>query len=203
MSTARITTQYRIAGRVVEATVLREDETGATTQVALPAGRAGTLTTRTGDAAGTITVAEGHGITTSDLVSVFWTGGAAHGLSVGSTTATTVVVATHALAAGAVLPAQDTAVVVAKAVETTFAYAGNDVKIFVAFALGRLSVFVADSVPSTVYSADIPASESRAHIDDFTIGTSPFATKTLTDVYLANGTTSAQTAEVLTLKNVL
>jgi hypothetical protein len=203
MSTARITTQYRIAGRVVEATVLREDETASTTQVALPAGLAGVLTTRTGDAAGTVTVAEGHGITTSDKVSVFWSGGAAHGLSVGSTTGTTVVVATSAIIDGAVLPAQDTVVVIAKAVETTFTHEGNDIAVFVAFSRGRLSVVVADDAPASVYAADIPADESVAYIEDFSIGTNPFAGDTLTQVVLANGSTSAQTAEILTLKNAI
>lgn len=77
-----------------------------------PAARAGTLTTRTNNTAGVVTLAADHGIVTG-LVDVYWTGGVQYNVS--ATVAGNDV--TLASGGGANLPAQGTAVLVAQVVE--------------------------------------------------------------------------------------
>ena len=95
-------------------------------QVTLPAGKSGTLTTRTDDDTGVVTVASGHGITGSDTVDVYWSGGRRYGVDVTATAATTIDID---LGAGDNLPAASTAVVVVKQVIVNKAIDGDNVAI--------------------------------------------------------------------------
>ena len=95
-------------------------------QVTLPAGKSGTLTTRTDDDTGVVTVASGHGITASDTVDVYWSGGRRYGVDVTATAATTIDID---LGSGDNLPAASTAVVVVKQVVVNKAIDGDNVEI--------------------------------------------------------------------------
>lgn len=198
-STARIQIDYRIAGVAVPAIIERTDETVSATEIALSQGRAGTLSTRTGDTVGIATVAEGHGITTSDTVAVFWEGGYRYGVAVSATASTTISIG--AGGAGDVLPAATTVIVVAKETEVTFSHAGNDINVFAAYSMGRLSLNVRNSIDAAVFTKDIVARESAGYISSFS-GANPFAGETLGSIILANGdSTAARTATILSLKN--
>ena len=94
--------------------------------VTLPAGKSGTLTTRTDDNTGIVTVASGHGITDSDTVDVYWSTGRRYGVDVTATDSTTISID---LGAGDNLPAQSTAVVICKQVVVNKAIDGDNVKI--------------------------------------------------------------------------
>ena len=95
-------------------------------QVTLPAGKSGTLTTRTDDNTGIVTVASGHGITGSDTVDVYWAAGRRYGVDVTATDATTISID---LGAGDNLPAASTAVVIVKQVVVNKAIDGDAVEI--------------------------------------------------------------------------
>lgn len=56
----------------------------------LPAAKTGSLTTRTNDTSGELTMTAGHGITTGQVIDVYWAGGVRYGVTVG-TVATNVV----------------------------------------------------------------------------------------------------------------
>lgn len=85
-----------------------EAEGGITQEVTLPAAQAGSLTTRTDDNTGTITMSDGaHTIETGDVVDVYWDGGVQYSVSVGTVSGTSVPID---LGVGDNLPAQDTAV---------------------------------------------------------------------------------------------
>jgi len=83
---------------------------------AIPAAQAGSLTTRTSDVAGVVTLGAGHGMTTGMIVDVYWTGGVRYGvaITVASNDAT---LADGDHTGGAVLPAEDTAVILCEQVE--------------------------------------------------------------------------------------
>ena len=83
------------------------------TDITLPAGKAGTLSTRTDNDTGVCTVSSGHGILDTDTVDVYWSGGRRYGCDVTAVGATTVSID---LGAGDNLPTQATAVVVCKQV---------------------------------------------------------------------------------------
>ena len=95
-------------------------------EVTLPAGKSGTLTTRTDDNTGVVTVASGHGITASDTVDVYWATGRRYGVDVTTAGATTLDID---LGSGDNLPAQSTAVVVVKQVVVNKAIDGDNVEI--------------------------------------------------------------------------
>lgn len=95
-------------------------------QITLPAGKSGTLTTRTDDNTGIVTVASGHGITGSDTVDVYWAAGRRYGVDVTATDATTISID---LGAGDNLPTASTAVVVVKQVIVNKAIDGDNVEI--------------------------------------------------------------------------
>lgn len=95
-------------------------------QITLPAGKSGTLTTRTDDNTGIVTVASGHGITGSDTVDVYWAAGRRYGVDVTATDATTISID---LGAGDNLPTASTAVVIVKQVVVNKAIDGDNVAI--------------------------------------------------------------------------
>lgn len=88
-------------------------------------GLAGTLSTRTDDNTGILTVAADHGITADDTVCVFWSGGMRSGVDVTAVDATTISID---LGAGDNLPVVDTAIVVGMCEDITFVVTGANVK---------------------------------------------------------------------------
>lgn len=50
----------------------------------LPAAKSGTLTTRTDDNTGTLTMSAGHGLTTGQIVDIYWTGGVQYAVTLGT-----------------------------------------------------------------------------------------------------------------------
>jgi hypothetical protein len=199
VSTGRVNISYRVGGAVVDAQIDREDEQGAATLVPLPAGIAGTLTTRTDADTGIVTVLAGHGITTSDTVTLFWAGGVRRGLTVTATAATTISID---VGAGADLPAVSSVVTIAKEVVTSLGHIGNDLAIFAIHSVNRLMANIRDATPATILALDIAGRESFAYISTFS-GTNPFAGETLVTAVLANGGTTAATATILHLKNTI
>lgn len=92
--------------------------------VTLPAGVAGTLTTRTDNDTGILTVASGHGILDTDYVDVYWSTGKRTTMDVTAVTSTTISID---LGAGDNLPSSSTAVVVVKRVIINKAVDGDNV----------------------------------------------------------------------------
>jgi len=73
----------------------------------LPAAKAGTLSTRTDDNTGVLTLSSGHGITDGQIVDVYWSGGVRYGMTVGTVAGTSVPID---LGAGDNLPLVTTAI---------------------------------------------------------------------------------------------
>ena len=190
---------WRLGLKSIDSVVIREDETQASSDVSLPAAVSGTLTTRTSDSVGVVTVAS-HSITTSDKVAVFWSGGYRYNVAVSATSGTTISIGSGG--SGDNLPAASTALTVCKETTLSFSHVGNDIKGMVVHSPQRMSMNVRDTVPASQVAADVPANESWFWISNAT-GTSPFAGDTLQDIILANADTTAQTATVLLLKNSL
>ncbi len=101
------------AGLSVQGLVSKEASGGIPPQEkALSPAKFGTLSTRTSDTAGTLTLSAGHGITTGQTIDIFWTDAngvlkCAYGATVGTVAGNEV---PFTGAAGEVLPAQDTAI---------------------------------------------------------------------------------------------
>jgi len=112
-------------GRSINQPVTRTGDSTPNIEIDLPAGTAGTLTTRTDNDTGVVTVAS-HSITTSDTVDVYWSGGKRYGVDVTATTATTISID---IGSGDNLPSSSTAVVIVKQVAANIQIDGDNAKI--------------------------------------------------------------------------
>ena len=91
-------------------------------QVNLAAAKAGTLTTRTDNDTGVVTLSTGHGIITADVVDVYWPGGVHYGMT--ATVATNAVTVDGGL--GDNLPLVNTAVTLCKQSVIDVDFVGDD-----------------------------------------------------------------------------
>ena len=101
---------------------------------ALAAAKSGTLSTRTSDTAGTLTLAAGHGITDGDTIDVFWTDAngvlkCAYGATVGTVAGNEV---PFTGASGDALPDQGTAITAQKPTELDCDFDGDKAVLLVA-----------------------------------------------------------------------
>lgn len=95
----------------------------------LPVTQAGSLTTRTGDTVGTITMTSGdHTIATGNIIDIYWAGGVRYGVTVG-TVSTTAVPITEG--AGDNLPIAATAVTVVPQYSINVAIDGDEAELIV------------------------------------------------------------------------
>lgn len=92
-------------------------------EVALPAGEAGTLTTRTDNTTGTATLGASHGITTGMTVDVFWASGVRYGVTVGTVSGTSV---PFSGGSGDNLPSTSTSLVITEQVSVTVQIDGDE-----------------------------------------------------------------------------
>lgn len=98
MSTVNVNNSALIGGVSIGGTATRTGTGQVTVDTTLAAALAGTLSTRTDDDTGVLTVAGGHGLVPSisaapaSVVNVFWSGGLRYGMTVTATSDTTVTV---------------------------------------------------------------------------------------------------------------
>ena len=113
-------------GKSIQQSITRTGDANAAVEITLPAGKSGTLSTRTDDNTGICTVSSGHGITTSDTVDVYWSGGRRYGVDVTATDATTISID---LGSGDNLPTATTAIVIVKQVVANVFIDGDNSKL--------------------------------------------------------------------------
>jgi hypothetical protein len=146
-----LTMSTSIGGLSISGTITRTDDGEAREQVTLAAGKAGTITGRTDNDTGVATLSTGHGIITSDVVDVYWSGGIRRGM--------TATVATNAVTidggAGDNLPVLTTAVVVCKQTVVTFGFTAANAILAAAAAQYRASVQFQQSDGTAVKSLDL------------------------------------------------
>jgi hypothetical protein len=160
-------------------------------EVALAAGKAGSLTTRTGDTAGEATLSAGHGILTGDKVDIYWDGGEQHGATVG-TVAGAVVPFTGGV--GTVLPIATTALVVTKQVVINIDFEGDDVAIIVINTTQRAGVDIRDGVDASLKALTLATGASWIWVEG-SDATNPLAGATVASMTASCG--SATTAATL------
>ena len=133
MPIKRISTTLSIGGVSISGRTDRTGEGQIGQEVTLPAGKAGTLTTRTDDNTGVATLATGHGIVTSDKVDVFWADGVRYGMTANVTGDAVTVDGGD----GDALPVATTPLVVTKEVEINADFDGDDALIVAAMSTKR------------------------------------------------------------------
>jgi hypothetical protein len=184
---AKISLKTTVAGISIASEVNRTEEVETSFSATPDAGKAGTLTTRTDDDTGVVTIASGHGITTSDTVAIFWPGGSRHGMAVSASAATTITIDSGA---GTVLPVATTAVVIAKESTHDLAIVGDDIVVLAIGSAKRASVNFLDGTDASLLRYDMTAKEGRLWFTDHGV-TNPLAGDTVASVVLACGETTA------------
>lgn len=160
MAQATLTQQISVGGISINASVARS-EAGVISQdlsgdFALAAGNAGTLSTRTDNNTGVLTLGDGHSITTGMTVDVFWDGGVRYGMTVGTVNVNDVPID---LGAGDNLPAEDAEIVVSEQ-RTIDIDVDGDLLSFLAAAFNRrVHIDFLDDGAVSLLAVDLPASE--------------------------------------------
>ncbi len=178
-----------LPGVSISTTIDRSASGGVPPQdVAVPAAEAGSLTTRTDDTDGELTMTDtDHGIETGDKITIFWAGGIAYQATVG-TVAAKVVPFTGAK--GTVLPAKDTAITAGKITVLDVDFDGDKLKMFAAVSNRRGHVVFEDSGNAVLSAAELVANEPYLYIDGVT-ATNPLAGNPVDEVHVANGDATA------------
>jgi len=177
-----------LPGVSISTTIDRSASGGVPPQdVAVPAAKTGTLSTRTGNTDGTLTMATGHGITDAARIAIFWDGGCAYLGTVDTVVGNDV---SFTGAAGDSLPDQDTAVTVQVMTPLDVDFDGDKLSMFAAMSNRRGHVVFEDSVDNVLSAAELVANEPYLYIDGI-IATNPLAGNPVDEVHVANGDATA------------
>lgn len=186
MKTATLGVNVSLGGVNVSGQIQRQGEGQISADVALAAGKAGTLSTRTDDDTGVCTLATGHGITTGQKVSVVWDGGAR--INMDATVAGDDV--TVDAGSGDNLPAQDTAVVVSVVQRINEVIVGDDIQILAAVCTKDAVLAFYDDGDSLLAVQNLYASEPFVYTSGGVL-TNPLAGDTVAYVLVGNGEAAA------------
>jgi len=158
MPTGTITTIANIAGIAINSTLQRTGGGQEAHKLPLPAGTAGTLTTRTDDDTGVATLTAGHGLETSDKVDIYWSGGK----QVGHTATVAGDAITIDGGSGDNLPAQDTAVIVTKRVPLPdIGFDGDSMEMLVINCDQRAAIDFETDVPASLAVLEVVAANEH------------------------------------------
>ncbi len=196
-TTATQTVSTVIAGTTITSTIRRTEEIAERVSLSMAAGLAGTLSTRTDNDTGVLTVATGHGITISDTVAVFWNGGFVKNCDVTAVTSTTISIDA---AIGDNLPTATTAIVVSKQNSYSLLLSGDTLRVMAISCGQRALVDFRSSAPATLLAYDMAESEGRTWLSESDV-TNPLAGDTVATVHVANGGTTAATVAIGFLKS--
>lgn len=202
MPTLQYSSQLAGNGSSAGSLKTRTADGGGSREVTLPAGKAGTLTTRTDNDTGVATLSGGHGIVTSDVVDVYWATGRRYGMD--ATVATNAV--TIDGGSGDNLPSTSTAVVVCKQVQINADIDGDELviagfcaQVASSTADDRFHVDCQDADDDQIASLDLKSNTLRVY--DIEGGdTNVFTGDPITKLMASNGSsTLAATLKVLWL----
>jgi hypothetical protein len=186
MPTATINVQASIAGLSVQSSIVRTGTGSIAQEVSVPAAKAGTLSTRTGDDAGVVTLSDGHGLQTGDVVDVYWATGVHYGMS--ATIATND--ATLDGGSGDNLPSQGAAVTVCKQVPIDCDFDGDKLEAIIVNSTKRGHAIFEDSVDVALLAQELAANEPWFWAADMGIAL-PITGNPVDQIQLSNGDSSA------------
>jgi hypothetical protein len=170
-------------GKTINTTTTRDDEVAIvadyTSANAIAAAKTGSLTTRTNNTEGTITLTAGHGLSTS-TVDIYWATGMRYGVSA------TITVNACAITGGSGdnLPAQDTAVFVCTQTEKDIDFDGDALTGLVIYASARASVDFQTSGGTSGLHVELTAGEPYIFVD----GTTPITGDPIDKAMITAGT---------------
>lgn len=191
-------------GGSISKNFVRTADGGGIKDIAVPAGKAGTLSTRTDNETGTLTLSNGHGITTAMVIDLYWATGCRRGVLVGTVSVNSVPIGADNGGTGDNLPTQGTAIVASPRVAFNCAVDGDELAALAVQALSASTTetadanieFLDDSSSSVVV---IPLEINVPRIYDIEGGdTNPFTGDPIASALVSNGSsTNALTLKML------
>ncbi len=175
-----------IGGLSFNATTTRSADTAVPTKVTLDAAIAGTLSTRTSDTVGTLTLAADHGIETADTIDIYWSGGAQYDVTVGTVSGTSVPITGGT---GPALPAQATAVTASEQQVIDLQFDGDDINMLAIYCANDARVSFFEGATNE-FSIDIEGGEVWFYADDAG-WTNPLASEDVSSVVVSQSSTTA------------
>ncbi len=156
--------------------------------VTLAAAKTGTLTTRTDDNTGTLTMSASHGITTGARLDLYWTGGSRRGMTVGTVSVNSVPIDGGS---GDVLPSAAASITAQVPTEQAVVVTGDDIIALAArLPLGGTIVY-ADSGDVELAYAVLTSTLTTYVWVEADGGTNPLAGDALAKVFLSQGSSAA------------
>ena len=188
MLMSRLTLGGDIGGISMSSTISRNADGQIGHQLELSAAKSGTLSTRTSDTAGTLTMEAGHAIQTADIIDVYWDGGRRYDVVVGTVAGNDVPISGGS---GDNLPAQDDPVTAQVQQEIDTDFDGDLLAMIGALCNQRSHVgFYNDT--TLELSVDLAAGELWHWVDGGTAA-NPLASKTITHAVVTQASTAAAT----------
>lgn len=194
MSLANLNLSFSAGGIQIQKPFSREGDGVIGHEVALPAGDTGQLTTRTDAETGTITMDDGHGITTGMIVDLYWDGGYRYGVTVGTVSSNSVPIGADDSGAGDDLPTNLTELVVTPQVTVNTFIDGDALKALAVCletleSAGKGHVDMLDSGPASIEALSLVGNVPR--IFDITGGdTNVFTGNPIVTLKASNGSSS-------------
>lgn len=161
----------------------------------VPAAKAGTLSTRTDNTTGTLTLGASHGVTTGARIDLYWTGGKRRGVTVGTVSGTSVPISGGT---GDNLPSQASTIQAAVAQEYAMGCDGDTVVVIFAGSEARGTIVIADGSGVELHHINL-AMDGQAYDWNENNGvTNPLAGDTVAKVFFThNSTAAAKTMQIL------
>ncbi|MEA1951483.1 MAG: hypothetical protein U9N87_08865 [Planctomycetota bacterium] len=184
MPIGTIAENIALAGISIQSSITRTASGQISHEVILSAADAGTLSTRTTDTAGTLTMDDaGHGISTGDIIDIYWTGGVAYGATVGTVSGTSV---PFTLAGGDALPAQGTDVTADVQQEINTDFDGDDMKMLAVVSTKRGHIHFQEEDGTDIDAEELSSNEGWTWASDTGV-TNPLAGNPVGQVMASNG----------------
>ncbi len=205
MPTVQVTQSIQGGGVSIQKNVLVEGDHPNCFQINVPAGLAGELTTRTDNDTGVVTVASGHGITTSHLVDLYTTAGVLirKDMTVTATTGTTVSVDAGS---GSNLPSLNSDLVISRQVPVNTSIDNDNIQ-FVSICLESLATGVPNGRVIFEESDDTDVAELTLQVNVplsanvYAGQTNPLAGDPIAKCRVSNGSTEDGTLKIICLED--
>ena len=196
MPTGTINLNATLGGISITGSMASSDAGLINHEVTLSAGVAGTLSTRGGDTAGTLTLAADHGITDGLVIDIYWTGGVAYGATVGTVSGTSV---PFTGAAGDVLPTEDDAIIACVVTTIDTDFDGDLVSMILVQATQRAHLNFIDSGTASLETVEIAAANGWWAWDENMSYTRPITGNPVDAIIASSGSATAATLKVAVL----
>lgn len=185
-----VTVSGSVASKRFEQSYATEGDNVHISDLSVAAAKTGTLTTRTDANTGTLTMAGGHGITTSAKIDLFWDGGSRYDVTVGTVATNSVPID---LGSGDDLPSTSTAITACVHATETFTVDGDNVKAIMADSDYTGYVKFLDGSDAVLAAMYLDPDQDETYVWVEGMSTNPLAAADVEKIAFSNAATSAKT----------